>query len=175
MNYKLALILSAILINSVHAYLLVAHKSKRKWSISEHALLSKSSFFVYVLGHFLNGAIFLIFAKQYFLDAHHLYGLYYLSIVTVIFEYIQALLPAGGKTVQMHTYAALLMWALFISLGAISLLMLDVEISRKIIAATIYMALLVNLIYAFSNLQRVYFLQMVMVLLFYTSMMVLVF
>lgn len=166
--------MSALLINAVHGSLLVFHKVNRKWTISEHAVLGKKSFLIYVVGHLLNGALFLVFAKNYFVDVVGMNGLFALSVWTVIFEYVQALLPAKGKTNTAHTIAALAMWASFLSLGLLCIAFLPVEATRKILASMLYACLLITLVYASRHRQETYSCQMLMVLLFYASMLVLV-
>ncbi len=174
MDYRLPLILSALLINGVHGSLLVFHKTKRKWTISEHAILGKKSFLVYVIGHLLNGILFLIFARNYFLGVVSMKGIFALSVWTVAFEYIQALLPAKGKTNVPHTIAALTMWVSFLSLGLLCIAFLPVGASRKILASVTYSCILAVLVYANSHRQETYSCQMLMVLLFYAAMLVLV-
>lgn len=174
MNYIMALLLSALFINGVHGWLLYSHRNNRKWSISEHAVLDKKSYFLYVLGHLLGGAFWLVFAKIYFVDTVHLDWLFALSIWVVGFEYLQALLPAKGKTNKLHTIAALIMWGSFISAGLLCIALLPVVIFQKYLASALYACLLSVLIYASSHRQQIYKCQMIMVLLFYVSIFVLV-
>ncbi len=174
MDYRLALLLSALFINGVHGWLLYYHRDSRKWSISEHAVLNKKSYFLYVLGHLLGGALWLVFAKIYFVDTVHLDWLFVLSIWVVGFEYLQALLPAKGKTNKLHTIAALIMWGSFIIAGLMCIAYLPVGIFQKYLASGLYACLLSVLIYASSHRQKIYKYQLIMVLLFYMSIFVLV-
>lgn len=174
MPYWIPLLLSALSINGVHGYLLRPQRSKRRPTISEHAVLHKKSFALYVLGHILGGGFFLIFANQYYMDTVNLPWLFWLSVLTVVFEYIQAFLPAHGRTNEPHIIAALIMWMTFISVGLLSIIFVPAATPRKILASLVYAALLISLVYAFNNLQRVYKYQMTMVLLFYTSLFIIV-
>ncbi len=174
MDYRLALLLSAFFINGVHGWLLYYHRGNRKWSISEHAALDKKSYFLYVLGHLLGGAFWLVFAKVYFVDTVHLDWLFALSIWVVGFEYLQALLPAKGKTNKLHTIAALIMWGSFITAGLLCIAFLPAGIYQKYLASVLYACLFSVLIYASSHRQKIYKYQMTMVILFQASIFVLV-
>lgn len=174
MDYRFALLLSAVFVNVVHGWLLYYHRDNRKWSISEHAVLDKKTYFLYVLGHILGGAFWLIFAKMYFVDAVHLDWLFALSAWVVAFEYLQAFLPAKGKTNKFHTIAALIMWGSFITVGLLCIAFLPAGINQKYLASVLYACLFSVLIYASSHRQQIYKSQMIMVLLFYVSIFVLV-
>lgn len=174
MYYLVPLLLSAIATNGVHGYLLTSLKTDRKWTISEHAVLRKKAFVLYVLGHVLGGGFFLIFAKLYYVDISNLNWLFGLSLFTVVFEYVQAFLPAKGRTNRAHTITALIMWGSFIALGVLSIVFLPVDGIRKLFASIFYAALLGTLIYSYFDRQKIYKHQMAMVLLFYLSMFVLV-
>lgn len=170
MSYWEPLLLSAISTNGVHGYLLLSQKTKRKSTISEHAVLHKKSFMLYVLGHLLGGAFFLIFAKQYYLHTVNINWLFGLAVFTVVFEYIQAFLPAGGKTNTPHTITALVMWASFITMGLLTIVFVPASSIRKVFASLFYTGLFTSLIYASNNRQKIYKYQMIMVLLFYLSL-----
>jgi hypothetical protein len=174
MDYSLALLLSVLFINGVHGWLLYYHRGNRKWSISEHAVLDKKSYFFYVLGHLLGGAFWLVFAKIYFVDTVHLDWLFALSIWVVGFEYLQALLPAKGKINKLHTIAALIMWGSFIAAGLLCIAFLPAGIYQKYLASVLYACLFSVLIYASSHRQKIYKYQMTMVILFQASIFVLV-
>lgn len=174
MSYLIPLALSALSTNGVHGYLLLSQKTKRKFTISEHAVLHSKSFVLYVLGHMFGGAFFLIFAKQYYLDVVNLGWLFGLTIFTVVFEYTQAFLPAKGKTNKLHTITALVMWTSFITLGLLSIIFVPAIAVRKVAATLVYTGLVASLLYASKDRERMYRHQMIMVLLFYVSMFVLV-
>lgn len=174
MSYLVPLILSGLVINVVHGYMLTSLKTHRKRTISEHAVLRKRAFVLYVIGHVLGGGLFLIFAKLYFLDLQNNSWLFGLTIFTLVFEYTQAVLPARGKTNTPHTITALIMWGSFITLGLLSIVVLPVPDYRKLLASLLYLGLIGTLIYAFSDKSRIYRHQMTMVILFYLSMIVLV-
>ncbi len=174
MNYILPLIFSGIIINLVHGYLLVAYKNQKKFSISEHAVLDRKARSIYIIGHIVCGALCLMFAKIYYVNTIEVPSLFYLSIFTVIFEYLQAILPAKGKTNRLHIIAALIMWASFISLGLLTIIFAPAALIQKLIAMTFYAAILFELRNSYKNLNRLYKYQMTMVVLFYLAMIVVV-
>lgn len=174
MSYQLALLLSAISTNGVHGYLLLSQKEKRRFTISEHAVLHKKSFILYVLGHILGGAFFLIFARQYYVNTVDLEWLFSLSVFTVSLEYAQALIPARGRTNTLHTVLALAMWLSIIILGILSIIFVPAMAFRKILASLVFVGIFSALIIASSDRKRIYKYQMIMVTLFYLSIFVLV-
>lgn len=174
MNYYWYLLLAYLSINSVHSYLLWSQKSKRRWSISEHAALNNRTLSLYIVGHLVGGLSFLLFAKSYYLTTHHYPAIFALVCITVAFEYLQAFLPAKGKTNTVHTIAALLMWFSTIAVIITSLFVLHVTLTRTLIAAAIDIAILAYLVKAYVNKERLYKYQMIMITLFYISLLVLV-
>ncbi len=173
-NYTLFLIISFFLINTVHLYLLTTSKVVGIKSISEYAALTSKSYVVYVLGHLLNGVLIIVFSWEYFLNAMNNEWLFYLSLLTVCFEYLQAIIPAKGKYDSYHTVAAILMWASFISLGGLSIVLLPVSSSRVAVASITYLCIFLMLLYGIRHRNKLYLWQMIAVNLFYLSMLILV-
>jgi hypothetical protein len=174
MHYLFWLILSALSINSVHAYLLFSQKSDRKWSISEHATASAKFRIIYILGHAFGGAFFLLFACDYFLNVANKDGLFYLSCLIVLFEYVQAVLPAKDKTNIAHTVAAYIMWASFILLNGLAIIILQVSSISKFLASLTFLAVFLLFIYSHFKRSQLYKFQMLMVPLFFLSLVILV-
>lgn len=174
MSYWVPFLLSALCINGVHLYLLISQKAKRKSTISEHAVLHKKTYLLYVLGHLLGGAFFLLFAKEYYLDGLGLSGLFMLVVVTVVFEYAQALLPARGKTNNIHTITALMMWLSFLTFGALNIIFVPATMLQKASATIVYAVLFMFLSHATKNREKLYKYQMIMVLLFYFAVAILI-
>lgn len=173
MSPILALILSAISTNGVHGYLLVSQQSKRKFTISEHAVLHRNTLLLYILGHFLGGAFFLVFAREFYLKSAHLPALFGLTLFTVAFEYIQAVLPARGKSTKIHTQTALVMWGSFITLGLLSIIFVPATLLQKLISTLLYTGLVTMLYLGFRDRKRIYRYQMIMVSLFYAAIFIL--
>lgn len=173
-NYLLPLLLSGVFITIAHSLLLVRHRANRKWTISEHAVVTQRSLLLYRLSHLITGLLFLCFAWLYFIGEVAMPAFFALSIWIVIFEYLQALLPARGTTNKAHTMCALVMWGSFISLGALCIVLLPAEPVQRVMAALVYVALLSNLLFASRHRERLYISQVGMVILFYAAMTIMV-
>lgn len=174
MSYQLAFLLSALVVNSVHSYLLVSQRKVRKPTISEHAAFTSTSLRLYIIGHIIGGALFLIFAYQYYVMTVDLAWLFGLTICMVTGEYVQAFLPAKGRTNIPHTIAALVMWMLFLAFGVLSIIFVPVSAAHKLLAAAVYTVLIVLLVRGSKDWDRIYAYQMVIVVLFFVAMGVLV-
>ncbi len=164
------LLLSCLLVNGMHGYLLWSQRSERKWSISVHALKSRNHYVLYVFGHVVGGLFFVLFSREFFLKTHDAYGLFYLALITYFFEAVQSVLPSKGKWEMPHSIAALVMWICFLALGLISIVVLDVEPLSRLVATILYVPISILLVRAFMNRSRLYFYQMSMVLLFFAAM-----
>lgn len=167
------LLLSFIFIFGVHSYLLISQKNERKWSISLHAAKNNATHALFVLGHLLGGTFFLLFAYSYFVTQYHSYILFGLSIAAVIFEYIQAFLPARDETDKPHTLAAYTMWAFYIVVGLLSLLETGIATKRRLIAAIPILISLAIFIYVHFRHLKLYLHQMTMTVLFFLGMLIL--
>lgn len=174
MSYLIPLLLSIFIINGVHGFLLASQKSKRKFSISEHAVLNTKAYLLYVIGHILGGGFFLIFAYLYYMNILNIQWLFWLSVVTVMLEYVQALLPARGKTNHLHTVIALSMWASFLCLGLLTIIFVPTSVIQCIAASILYLFILISLIKAYRDRQRIYRYQMIMVILCQMSVFIVV-
>lgn len=174
MNYILPLVFSGAFISCVHGYLLISYRNNKRFSISEHAVLSRNAYVIFVIGHVICGGSFLVFAYRYYMNVIQISGLFYLSILIVIFEMLQAIIPAKGKTNRLHIIAALIMWPLFLTLGILTIIFAPAALIQKIIAMAFYTAILFELRSSHKNLNRLYKYQMTMVVLFYLAMIVVV-
>lgn len=174
MSYLVYLLLSAICTNGVHGYLLLSQKDNRQWSLSVHAVQTKKAILIYRLGHFAGGIFSMLFCYSYFIVHLHISWPFYIMLVAVIFEYIQAILPAEGKTEKIHTLAAYIMWVLIVLFGFSSLLAIPTNSTQKTLAPIPLCVLLGQFIYSHFNYARLYRQQMSMVALFYLAMLILV-
>lgn len=172
MPYLFYLLLSIICVNGMHGYLLQSQKNERKWSISVHAVKDRQAFNVYILGHVLGGFFFLLFAHAFFVKIHGFYWLFAVSCAMVGFEYLQALLPAKGKTNLPHSLTAYAMWVLFITVGVSSALVLPLAMLKKVVALLLIVIVLAMFVYVHFNRTKLYYYQMLMVLLVSISLFV---
>lgn len=100
-------------------------------------------------------------------------GLFWFGVWIVAFEYIQAILPAKGSTNAAHTLSAQIMWGSLIMLGVLCILVLPVDTERKLTAGMLYVLLFGTLAYTLTHMQKLYFNQVTMVILFYSALIVL--
>lgn len=127
-----SLLISFICTNFMHSYLLYIQRKDHKPTVSHHAVLSRNTHLLYMLGHFLGGLFFLIFSYQFFYGRHHEIILFVISVLAVSVEYAQAITPAKGKSEPLHNVFALSMAMLMIILLIAAPLLLHVSIAKTI-------------------------------------------
>lgn len=167
------LLLSGIIVNGTHGYLLWSQRDERKWSLSVHAVKHKVSYVQYVLAHVIGGGIFLLFARELFMVRNDFDGLFYLAIFNYFFEVLQAVLPSKGRTEIPHTVAALIMWFAFLTIAIVATIVLPISLVFKLASAGTIIFLCLLLVRAFHDRQRLYYYQMTMIGLFFVSMILL--
>lgn len=128
-----ALTLSFLLTNLVHAYVLVRHRNSKQPTISERAVQSQSSLILYIAGHIFAGLAFAGFACEFFWLQHHSQTLFALALCGVLFEWVQALIPAKGKYEPIHRAVAYGMSGFIVALGVGSIMSVPVPIASKIL------------------------------------------
>jgi hypothetical protein len=170
MNLYLLLVLSGIIVNGTHGYLLWSQRNERQWSLSVHAAKHRISYMQYVLAHIVGGGLFLLFARELFTVRYDLDGLFYLAIFNYFFEVLQAVLPSKGKTEMSHTIAALIMWFAFLAIAIWSTIAFPVGTTSKLLNAGILTLLVVYLVKAYFDRPHLYRYQMIMIALFFLCM-----
>ena len=174
MHYLLYLLISIVCILGVHSYLLHSQRHERKWSISVHAAKHSKTLTIYLLGHIIGGGFFVLFAYSYFYALHDLKLLFLVACVAVFFEYLQACLPAKGKTNSPHELAAYIMWVLFIVVSLIAYFQLSLSAERRLLIAPLLIASIVMFIYVHYNHTRLYLYQMWMTALVFFALFVMI-
>jgi hypothetical protein len=166
----LYLLLAGLIINGLHVYLVWSQREDRKWSISVHAAKNNKTHLLYITGHIIGGFIFLVFAYSLFVEMYDVVWFFYWSCFTYIFEVLQALLPARGKTDKLHTITAYIMWLSFVSMGIVAIFYLPLTIVVRTISVGVLFIILAQLIYVHFNRNKLYIYQIYMVVLFYSIM-----
>ncbi len=174
MHYLFYFLLTFIFSQGVHIYLLVSQRQSRKWSISAHAANNTRTHTLYIIGHVLAGASFVLFSYEFFYQLHRLPVIFYAACAGVLFDYIQALLPARGKTNAIHTIAAYIMWLLYVGVGLLGYVMISLNLIQKILAGCLFVAMLSVLTYTHFNQNKLYRKQMLMIALYFLAMLVLI-
>lgn len=164
MNYGISIffvIASGLIVNGVHAWLLWSQRHERKWSISVHAAKDKQTYKIYLVGHLLAGLFFALFAYDFYVNDHDKQWLFWLTCVGLTFEYIQAILPAKGKTNMAHAVTAYAMFISYAIVAILSLFHLPLSRGATLLAAPFLLAIPLFGVVAVKNRDRMYASQMV--------------
>ncbi len=132
-----ALILSFLVANLTHLYVLIRHRQSKLPTISERAVQTKTSLALYVAGHVLAGLAFAGFAYQFFWLNIGSQPLFSLAILGVLFEWLQALVPARGKYEKPHRRLAYGMSGLMVLLGIGAIISLPLTPITRIVLVAI--------------------------------------
>lgn len=152
---------SGLIVNGTHGYLLWSQRNERKWSISVHAARDKRTYGIYLIGHLSAGVFFAVFAYKFFVKIHDLEWLYWLSIFGLSFEYIQALLPARGRTNSVHAVTAYAMFISYAFVAVFSFFVLDIGNIVRILVLPFLLFIPIFGVVAVRNRAKMYFAQMI--------------
>lgn len=172
--YLLYLLLCIVIMNGVHVWLLASQRMHRKESISEHAAHSDRTHMIYMVSHLCSGLLFLLFARSFFVARMDSLGLFYLAAFAVAFEWLQALLPARGKTNLAHSVIAYIMWVSFIVLGGLCLMVLNMGALQRVLGAILYLPVPFIFGYVHMRREKLYKYQMIMAALYFSMLIILV-
>ncbi len=154
----------------VHLYLVWHHRDNRRYSLSEHAILTRNSYLIYFTAHIICEVFFLLFSYQFFLVEHSLLLPFYLNVGFIFFDFIQALLPSRGKTEKIHFVAAYLSWLSYLTAGIIALLKIDVSQPYAAVATLLLIPILGMFFYMHINQSKLYPYQLTIVPIFVVYM-----
>lgn len=102
----LALLGSFLCTNLPHWFMLYSQRHERKMTISYHAVHSRRTLLIYLAAHIGGGLFFLVFAHEFFYQQLHSDFLWTVTVLAVVSEWLQALLPVKGKWEIYHFIAA---------------------------------------------------------------------
>ncbi len=105
----LYLLASFLLTNTLHGWLVFSHRGKNPASISYHSVKNKTTQLTYIGGHLISGMLLWLFVNELFSGYPQTYIVLGVTAVAVLSEWLQALLPASGKTDKIHTVFATIM------------------------------------------------------------------
>lgn len=151
------------LISVVHAYLIWLHRADRKWSLSEHVILTKKSHLIYFISHVVCEVLFMLFSYQFYRLEHNLPVLFYLNVVFAILDFIQAFVPSRGKTEFLHTISAYISWCCYLLSGTLAIFQLDVSQPFAAFSLLFLIPTLVMFAYAHIRRNRLWFYQLLIV------------
>jgi Flp pilus assembly protein TadB len=170
-NY-IYLLLAAAPVCFVHFYIVWRHRDNRRYSISEHAVLARSSSRLYLLAHINCDVFYLLFSYNFFLVDHHLAVVFWLNVAFAVLDFVQAVLPSKGKTEKAHFAAAYISWCCYLLAGIVALYMLHVSAAAGIIAVALLVPILGMFFYMHINRAKLYPYQLAIVPLFVVYMLV---
>lgn len=160
------LIIAGLLASTAHFYVVWRHRDDRRYSISEHAMLSRQSHLIYFIAHVLCEVFFLLFSYQFFIREHHYWPSFYFNVVFAILDFIQAALPSRDKTEKIHFASAYISWCCYLVAGVLAALKLTITQPYLTLATLVIIPVLGMFIYMHINRTKLYPYQLAMVPLF---------
>lgn len=110
------LLLSWLVINAVHGYVLFINRGQGLRTISENAATSNSLLAVYRVAHGINGLLLIAIVSA--LPNTHGHSIVIILVLgSVIFEWAQAAVPYRGKIMHVHTALAFAMAVSMVSIA----------------------------------------------------------
>lgn len=167
------LILAGLIATLTHFYVVWRHRNDRRYSVSEHAMLSRRTHLIYFVAHVLCEVFFLAYAYLFLLVEHSLYIAFYLAIAFAVLDFVQAVLPSRGRTENIHFAAAYISWCCYLLVGLVALWSLYIIQPYKLIAILFLIPTLGMFIYMHINRSKLYPYQLAMVPLYVIFMLLL--
>lgn len=161
---------AGILVSFVHFYLVWHHRDNRRYSLSEHAILSRKSHQLYFISHVICEVLYVAFSYQFFIVQHDLALPHYLNTIFAVLDFVQALVPSRGKTEKLHFTAAYISWVSYLSAGLVAIHELSVLEPYKTIAIVLLVPILGMFIYMHINRSKLYPYQLLIVPMFVVYM-----
>jgi hypothetical protein len=160
------LLFAGLLVSSVHFYLVWHHRDNRRYSLSEHAILTKRSYLLYFGSHLICEVLFFMFSYQFFIVEHNLWLPFYLNMGFILLDFVQAALPANARTEKIHFASAYVSWCCYLLAGLIALPLLHVAQPYVVIALLLLIPILGMFLYMHINRSKLYPYQLMIVPLF---------
>ena len=168
------LLAAGVPVSLAHFYLVWRHREDRRYSISEHAMLTRSSSLLYAVAHVNCEVFYILFSYQLFLVHHNAPFLFWLNVVFAVLDFVQALLPSRGKTEKIHIAAAYISWCCYLLAGVLALFILDVRQPYGAAAAVLLVPIVGMFAYMHINRRKLYPYQLAIVPLFVLYMLLVV-
>lgn len=162
----LYLLIAGTVASVTHFYLVWHHRDNRRYSISEHATLTKSSQLLYFFAHVIVDVFYLLFSYQFFVVEHTLPLVFGLNIAFAVLDFTMAALPSKGRTEKIHFAAAYISWCCYLLAGVIALFSLSVRQPYLLLSSILIVPVLGMFIYMHINRSKLYPYQLAMVPLF---------
>lgn len=165
---------AGLLVSVVHCYLVWRHRDDRRYSLSEHAMLSRSSRVIYFVSHLVCEVLYFAFSYQFFIIEHDLPVAHYLNVIFVILDFVQALLPSRGKTKKVHFISDYVSRVCYLLTGVVALVALQIAEPYKTLATLFLIPIVGMFVYMHINHSKLYPYQLLIVPLFVVYMLFIV-
>lgn len=129
----LYLLVSWLMINFVHGYVLFINRGQGLRTISENAAASNNLLAVYRFAHGINGLLLIAIVAS-LPDVHGHSIVILLALGSVIFEWAQAAVPYRGKLMHIHTALAFAMAVSMVSLAWVLQLSVELPYTEFLVA-----------------------------------------
>lgn len=113
------LIASFIIVNITHGLLLINLRGDHPGSISYHAIKNSRTLLFYRAGHFVAGLLLGLLVLSKFTTGPYAAVVIAITIVSILAEWAQAIVPAKGKSDKLHTILAAIMALSMVALGLV--------------------------------------------------------
>jgi len=150
------LIIAGLLVTLTHFYVVWRHSDDRRYSISEHAMLSKQTHLIYFIAHVLCDIFFMLFSYQFFIQENGYWLPFYLNVVFAALDFVQAALPSRGKTEKVHFVAAYISWCCYLLSGLLAIFKLHVAQPYLTLAIMFIIPILGMFFYMHINRTKLY-------------------
>jgi hypothetical protein len=160
------LLLAGVPVSVVHFYLVWHHSGNRRYSISEHAMLTPTSHLLYFAAHVNCEIFYTLFSYNLFIVDHHLPLIFCLNLAFAILDFIQAALPSKDSTKKIHIAAAYTSWCCYLLAGVLALCTVTIEAPYRVAAMFLLAPILGMFFYMHINRSKLYPYQLAIVPLF---------
>ncbi len=151
------------LISAVHAYLVWKNYDRVRYSISEHAIADKKSYYLYLGSHIVADVLFVVYAYKFFYESQSQNILFLLALTFIALDFVQALLPSRGKSESIHFISAYASWFIYQLVGVLCLFMLAIARPYLYISIAFLVPVLMMFIYMHFKRDKLWPLQLLMV------------
>ena len=166
------LIFAGFGISFVHLYLYWRNRRANRYSLSEYAISDCHSQITYFLAHLLCDVLFTLYSYQLFIVENDLPLAFYLNIIFVVLDFLQAALPSRGKTETMHFAAAYISWVSYLTVGVLVFFKLPVAEPYRTFASMLLLPILGMFVYMHFKRVKLYPYQLAIVPLFVIYMLI---
>lgn len=166
----ISLLGAGVLISVVHAYLVWKNYDGTRYSISEHAISDRRSYFLYLGSHIVADILFVLYAYTFFYESQSQTILFLLTLTFIALDFVQALLPSRDKSEPIHFISAYMSWAIYQLVGVLSLFILTIAQPYLYLSVAFLVPVLVMFTYMHFKRDKLWPFQLLMVPMYILSL-----